>query len=396
MRRLFELMNLSAPATLRDAAWNQELGADAASALRDLGLLEPCERATTYPCDSYACHGCSRRVEPHPWGEGHAFSHLARCADPSDEEDRVCEGVELHAEDLDSSRFVRSAFVDHLRRLLWITSARPAPRPGEEAIVPLGRRGWAGIDRPVFLAWYAHADDFEGFLDRHQMASGEALVLVPLAERLPIDLRERHKPNDTVAVVGLERLLDFEEGRFTLAPWTRSLLSSTSALKLLPRLDRHCLVLENGQEEREVDLIEYLELTKHERSYDFYLDLLSSPSKGTRVAGLRPPGGEYRRTRILASEALAVAQVVRARQGLCPRDFHRASPRTTKTYFEGRKKLDVLIREGKAEHFRAFQTLSGSGAGESRFLFSPPANLRYLVLHNLDADLKKPSREEAS
>jgi hypothetical protein len=274
-----------------------------------------------------------------------------------------------------------------VQRLLGLPLA-PAPARRElPGTFSLGHKVWAGGERAWFLSWDAGTLDFERFLLLHQVNEGPALVLVPLGEALEPEVRDRHTPSDTVAVVGLDRLLVFEAGRFALSPWARSQLSALSVNRPGPA-DRYCSVLESGGPPREIGHDEYLALSGRASQYDLVLDLMSRPRRGVCAAGRRTLQGEYESVCVPAAEANVVAQVMLAPGGLMPREFLRPSERTPKTFFAGRKKLDLRLG-GPDGPWRAFTVRTGGLASETRYAFTPPEGFRFLLLHDLQAALRK-------
>ncbi len=388
MRAFFEIV-ARPPRPIRDADWDERLGIEVVESLRELAVVERGELATTYPCDHRGRRTCHREVEPHPYFPKVPFTHCARCSDPEQGECRV---VELKEDDLQASQYSRHVLLSHLQALLGLPPARPEPQPGLEATFHLGRRGWAGNAGAVVVSWDFDDRAFSDFLHNHQANDGPALVLVPVGDQVETRVRDGHKPNDTVAVVGLERLLELEAGRFVLTPFARSHLSALSISKVGPTEEHFVYVVESDLAERKVSHDQYLALAAKAAAgeYDLFLDLWATPKHGNRAAGRRwETGGQYEPLAIPAAPAITMAQVICAKEGVLGKDFIQGYTRPAKTFSEGRGVLGHEVKTKTGATWELFRTLRGDVSGQTRFKFSPPEGFRYLVLHNLPEELRK-------
>jgi CheY-like chemotaxis protein len=141
-----------------------------------------------------------------------------------------------------------------------------------------------------------------------------------------------------------------------------------------------CRAVQNGVPERWIDESEYAALVADPRSFHLFLNLMTQSKERSRGGGYRDPKGNFRTVSVPTLQAIAVGEVMRSRRGLRPRDFSVESVRASKTFQEGRRKLDLRLDTGE---WRSLKTLPADTQSEIRFMLNPEKGIRCLLLHDL-------------
>ena len=242
----------------------------------------------------------------------------------------------------------------------------------------LGRVSWGGTERPVLVSWAGRHPGFEGFLAKLQVGSGSGLVLVPNREALTGEVQKAHDLHNSVEVLGLDQVLTYETGGLKVAEPARRRLAIPAAVAVTTK-EAFCLAFtETGK--REVTLAEYQALVAQAPETDLFLDLMSTVKRGNHPGSRRELNGRRVEVALQPMAALAIALVVAAAKPIRERDLDLDTERAGRAFQEARKALDLQLEPRK---WRSFPTLIGDVPAENRFAFTPPKELRFLVLTRL-------------
>ena len=201
----------------RTADLDAQVAADVLAALRRHGILRPASPATTRPCDDpKRAARCFRRVKRAPPGSGAPLVGVCRIAP----QPGGCPEVDVLLEDV-AREEISVPDLARALRILWEAEGRGRPVPSalQGELVSIG---WLGSgegepdEREVFLvAGPMRARTLRSMMSFRQ----RALVLVPTADALTKEMREKHAPGSaaTVWFQSLEEALAIRNGKLVRA-----------------------------------------------------------------------------------------------------------------------------------------------------------------------------------
>jgi hypothetical protein len=374
MREFFEVAAPSPTTQHLDTDWNDRVGDRVVATLRGQGILESVGTHSHFSCDSCLRH-CARKVERNTLSTARS-SHVAYCQNT---EEPGCDEVEVNEAQLQASRVALPALLQFLQAKLNLKITAPQRDLRFESTFMLGRLNWGGVERNVFVSWVTRHPGLGGFLAKLQVSDGPSLVLVPHREVLAADVQNAHDKHNTVEVVGLDHVLDYAQAALNLSAAAKQSISAPTTGSIQTKQNAFCMAFtETGR--RPVTLDEYRALVAKAPEMDLFLDLMSTVKRGNHPGSRRDLTGRRVEVALQPMAALALAMVVAAPNPLRERDFDLDTERAGRAFQEARKALDLQLEPRK---WRSFPTLIGDVPAENRFAFTPPEELRFMVLTRL-------------
>lgn len=344
--------------------WREHLTSDELATLERLGWLRNEGRADWYPCGGNCPERSERRVLPEPlkgdrWQtECPAFECL----------DEVVAGTNL--EQLSAQG---TALALWLRERL--RGSGPLPTFERSGLHGLGRVEWREQTREGVLVTGVTPPELPLVLRELQDITERWFVFVPEQRRLSMKLRSQHGPRAAVQVVGLDEWLEFTAGRPVLRLPELEVREPAA-----PAYAAEPIVAEvfEATGKRGLSASACALLIEQQATFDLFLDLTRVVEGSRHPASRRAPSGEVTVSSLSRHESEAAAELIRRREQLGGGDFKTISVRAIHKLIEGvREALDVKL--GRFD-WRAFHTIRGETAEKKRWLFRPPAELKFAVL----------------
>lgn len=221
VRGYFALVERGVSRVLRSELAGQ-VNDDGHPVLRAAGLTRPGHALTTWHCD-HTQRRCGREVVA---GASDAAPYAAVCEGSYDGED-PCAAVELTAAELAQETIAIDDLVRVVRALYRTDGAPPVPSSLSASCAEpllLGTERTGDAVRDVLLVLRPGDATFPLFLAARERASRGALVLVPTAARLGVELPVRYAPGAHVEIEALEDAVAVRDGK----------LARVTKLRLVP------------------------------------------------------------------------------------------------------------------------------------------------------------------
>jgi hypothetical protein len=368
VRRFLELYQESRSPTFLAHDFRRVIGSEAVDALLASAVLTHRKLADWYPCHgSYP--GCPRRIVPNIGDRLHPF--VAICGETRP----MCHEIVVRAEDLEEYTTSHEAFAGVVRRLLGLAGELTLLDDSYPDCVYLGDLPCDEHTYDIFLCRAAWDSAFDALLADRLPASRRSIVFAPTPRGLPVDLLHRYAPGGHVTLALLVDFMALHEGKLILRP-------SFDSLTKHPRATTGTswtLITHEGR--RAIDSTEYADLAAHAETFDLFLDAVSPGHSRAYSAGYRDKDGAFHRATLSAVQMHALTELVSRAVPMRATELRSlqaaAVQNPAKVIDAARRAVDVrLSRYG----WRSFHTLAGESSDQKRYVFRPPAALRYACI----------------
>ena len=355
--------------TLLASDFRRIAGSEAVDALLNETVLARHTRADWYPCDG-SYEGCPRRIVPNSGDAEHPLVAVCGHAFP------MCHDIVLRADELEEYTASQDTFLRVVQRLLGVTGDLTFLDDTYPDCVYAGELSRGDGICDVFVCRAAWDSAFEALLAERQLAARRSVVLVPTARGVPIELLHRYPPGGHVILAPLADILGIRERRLVLLPTFTALLEgrrvATTGLQIIAYDGR-----------RSVTASEYARLTEEAESFDLFLDETGVGHSRTYSAGYRNESGHFRRVMLSALQMHALTELISRGVPLRAAELRSlqkaAIQNPAKVIDSARRLVDVRLSRYS---WRSFHTQAAEESGQRRYLFRPPATLRYVCIVN--------------
>ena len=365
MRRFLELYQESRSPTLLAPDFRRAVGSEAVDALLASAVLTPRELADWYPCHG-AYPGCPRRIVPNIGDALHPF--VAVCGEPSP----MCHDVAVRAEDLEQYTTSHEALARTVRRLIGLTGELTLLDDSYPDCVHLGELSRGERLYDVFLCRAAWESAFEALLSDRLLSSRRSIVFAPTPRGIPLDLLHRYALGGHVTLALLVDFVALHDGMLVLRPTFEELTADRQAETEASWI----LITRDGR--RSIASQDYADLVGRAEQFDLFLDAGAPGHSRAYSAGYRGEDGTFHRVTLSPLQMHALTELVS--RGAPTRAAELRSLQTAgvqnpaRIIDSARRAVDVkLSRYG----WRSFHTVAGESTEQRRYVFRPPATLRY-------------------
>jgi hypothetical protein len=364
--RFLELYQEARSPKLPARQFRQAVGDEITEVLLRANVVQRCPIATRYPCEG-GLLGCPRRVVPNA---GHPqFPWVAVCGQAFP----ACAEIPLTEADLEEYRTSHERFAGLVRRLLDVRGPFELLDATYSDTVHLGEINDGDGVCDAFLSLATWDRSLPALLAERMLLRRRSVVFVPTSRGVPLDLIHRHPPGSHVTLAFLVDLIAARAGELVVLPKFTDLL----APKTLP-LAYFCK-LQTADGTRDLLRNEYDDIIRIAADFDLFVDAVVPRASMTYAAGKRPTRGRFEWTELSRFEAGAIAELVGRGTLVKARDLTvlQGILHPARIIEAARRKVDVRLERYK---WRAIHTRAAGSKRDSRYVFSPPHNLKFAIL----------------
>jgi hypothetical protein len=284
----------------------------------------------------------------------------------------MCHEIAVRAEELEQYTTSHEAIARTVRRLLGLDGELTLLDDSYPDCVYLGDLGRRERTYDVFLCRAAWDSAFEALLADRLVASRRSIVFAPTPRGLPIDLLHRYAPGGHVTLALLVDFVAVHDGKLLLRPSFEELILERGATGLV----EWTLATHEGR--RSIGNDEYVELVGRAEQFDLFIDAVAPGHSRAYSAGYRDQDGIFHRVTLSVLQMHALTELVSRAVPMRASELRGLQvagvQNPAKIVDAARRAVDVkLSRYG----WRSFHTLAGESTEQKRYVFRPPATLRY-------------------
>jgi hypothetical protein len=350
---------------LRDAAWDERLGAELVTVLRRARVLHGSGLADWFDCGGAHC-GERRRVLEMPGGPN-GKPYLALCAI-----DSGCLDLPLSEDELRLSTLSFAGAIELLRAALRIDGVGDAAQVAPD-VFHLGVTDGGGMRAEAFLALNPDLESFPYFLTARGTAQRASVVFTNTTRWLPQQLVDLHGPGRRVEIALLEDVLTMRDGAIVS-------IGGKPAAPIVTTAAPVCIAIDNdGERALSSDEYRYV-IEAAPRELDLFLDFSIQhriTNKRTVYRGGRVRDGQYQPIEIRVSEAAVAAELIertcRGGPYVKVRELHSMHDHDRQTFNRAWQQLDPEPRV-------FLEKQPGSRDVDAAFRFRAPPGRRWALL----------------